>query len=87
MSSEIALINNETKYIIKITRYLDTRGILLKGTTGKIISQEGWLLGNFLGLLMIVALPLMENVFAPLAKSFLIPLGLVATASATDRDN
>lgn len=41
MSSEIALINNETKYIIKITRYLDKRGILLKGTTGKIISQEG----------------------------------------------
>ena len=87
MSSEITLTNNEIKYIIKIIKYLENREILLKETTRKIISQEGWLLGNFLGLLMIVALPLMENVFAPLAKSFLIPLGLVATASATDRDN
>ena len=29
----------------------------------------------------------MENVFAPLAKRFLIPLGLMATASGTDTDN
>ena len=87
MSSEITLTNNEIKYIIKIIKYLENREILLKETTRKIISQEGWLLGNFLGLLMIVALPWMENVFAPLAKRFLIPLGLMATASATDTDN
>ena len=87
MSSEITLTNNEIKYIIKIVKYLENREILLKETTRKIISQEGWLLGNFLGLLMIVALPWMENVFAPLAKRFLIPLGLMATASATDTDN
>ena len=87
MSSEITLTNNEIKYIIKIIKYLENREILLKETTRKIISQEGWLLGNFLGLLMIVALPWMENVFAPLAKRFLIPLGLMATASATNTDN
>ena len=87
MSSEITLTNNEIKYIIKIIKYLENREILLKETTRKIISQEGWLLGNFLGLLMIVALPWMENVFAPLAKRFLIPLGLMATASATDTNN
>ena len=87
MSSEITLTNNEIKYIIKIIKYLENREILLKETTRKIICQEGWLLGNFLGLSMIVALPWMENVFAPLAKRFLIPLGLMATASATDTDN
>ena len=87
MSSEITLTNNEIKYIIKIIKYLENRETLLKGTTRKIISQEGWLLGNFLGLLMIVALPWMENVFAPLPKRFLIPLGLMATASAADTDN
>ena len=31
---------------------------------------------------MIVGLPLMRNVLTPLAKIFLIPLGLTATASA-----
>ena len=47
MSSEITLTNNEIKYIIKIIKYLENREVLLKGTTRKIISQEGWLLGNF----------------------------------------
>ena len=41
MSSEITLTNNEIKYIIKIIKYLENREILLKGTTRKIISQEG----------------------------------------------
>ena len=41
MSSEITLTNNEIKYIIKIIKYLENRGVLLKGTTRKIISQEG----------------------------------------------
>ena len=37
------------------------RGILLKGTTGKSISQKGMLF-RFLGTLMIVGLPLIKNV-------------------------
>ena len=41
MSSEITLTNNEIKYIIKIIKYLENREVLLKGTTRKIISQEG----------------------------------------------
>ena len=36
----IALKNNGTKDIIKVIRSLESRGILLKGTTGKITSQE-----------------------------------------------
>ena len=33
---------------------------------------------------MIAGLPLMKNVIKPLVKSVLVPLGLIATTSATD---
>ena len=33
---------------------------------------------------MKVALPLMEQVLTPLAKNYLVPLGLLAAASPTD---
>ena len=33
---------------------------------------------------MTIGLPLMKNVFTPLAKSVLVPLGLTTAASATD---
>ena len=75
------LTNNEIKDVTKVIRSL--RRILLKGTTRKIISQEGGFL-NFLGPLMTAGMPLLKNVVTPLAKSFLIPLGLTAAASATD---
>ena len=55
----------------------------MKETTARIIIQEGRLL-KFLAPLVKVGLPLMKNVITPLAKSVLIPLGLTATASATD---
>ena len=35
------LINNEIKDIMKVIKSLENRGILLKGTTIKITSQEG----------------------------------------------
>ena len=44
------------------------RGILLNGTTEKIISHEGGFL-KFLAPLTRVGLPLMKNVLTPLAKS------------------
>ena len=44
----------------------------------------GGFLGRFLGPLLKTGLPLMKNVFKPLAKSVLIPLGLTAVASASD---
>ena len=40
-SSGITLPNNEIKDIMKVIKSLEYRGILLKGTTRKIISQEG----------------------------------------------
>ena len=56
----------------------------MKGTTDKIICQEGRLPINFLGPLMEVGLPLMKNKHVPLAKSILITFGLMVAASATD---
>ena len=75
------LTKNKTKDIIKVMRSLKNRGILLNGTTEKIISQKGGLL-NILNPLMRVGLPLLRNVFTPLAKSVLVPLELTAVASA-----
>ena len=40
----ITLINNEIKDIIKVIRSLENRGLLLKGTTKKNITNEGWFL-------------------------------------------
>ena len=77
------LANNEIKDIIKFIRYLENREILLKRTARKINSQEEVLL-NLLAPLTRVALPLMKNVFRSLAKSVLVPLGLVIAVSATD---
>ena len=76
---EITLTNSETKDIIKVFRSLESRGILSKGTTRNIISEEGGFL-NFLKLLMAAGLSLSK--FVLLAKSFLVPIELAATASA-----
>ena len=81
--SGVMLTNNKIKYIMKVTRSLENRGILLKGTARKIISQEGGFL-NYLDPLLKTGLPLIKNVLYPLAKSVLIPLGLTTTALATE---
>ena len=52
---------------------LENRGILLKGTIKKFACQERGFL-NFLRPLMTVGLPLMKNVFTPLARTVLAPL-------------
>ena len=71
--SGLALTSNEIKYIIKVTRSLENRGIFLKGTIEKTTSQEGGFL-NFLR-------PL---IFMPLAKHILVPLRLTVAASVAD---
>ena len=48
------------------------------------IVQSGGFLGRLLGPLLKTGLPLIKNVIKPLAKSFLIPLGLTAAATAAD---
>ena len=48
------------------------------------IIQSGGFLGKLLGPLLKTGLPLISNVIKPSAKSILIPLGLIAAASAAD---
>ena len=64
-----------TKDIAKVIKSLENRGILLKGSTRKITSQEGGFL-NFLRPLMTAGLLLIKSVLTPLAKAVLIPLEL-----------
>ena len=78
----VTLTNNEIKDIVKKVKSLENRGISLKGTSRKIISQEGFL--NFLGLIMKFGLSLIKNVLTPLAKNISLPLELMAAASAVD---
>ena len=49
--SGITLTNSEIKYIMKVIKFLENRGILLKRTTRKITSHEGGFL-NFLNSLI-----------------------------------
>ena len=63
--------NNNTSTDIKLS----------KAQISKII-QSGGFLGRLLGPLLKTGLPLIKNVIKPLAKSVLIPLGLMAAASA-----
>ena len=79
----ITLNNNGIKDIVKVLKSLENRGILLKGTTRKITSQEGEFL-NFLISIMTAGLPLMKNVLTPLAKNVLLSLGLSAGMPAED---
>ena len=68
---------------MKVIKSLENRGIVIKGTTTKITSQEGRF-PNFLRPLMTAGLPLMRSVLTPLAKSVLNPLGWSARMSAAD---
>ena len=56
-----------------------------KARISKII-QSGGYLGRLLDPLLKTGLPLIKNVIKPLAKSFLIPLGLTAAASTADAE-
>ena len=80
--SGITLTNNEIKDITKVTWSLKNKGILLKGTTKKIVNQEkGFFV--FHKLLMTAGLPLMKTLVTPSAKSVSGPLGLTAAATAS----
>ena len=61
---------------MKVIKSLEYRGILLKGTTRKIISQEGQFV-SFLRPLLTAGYPLMRCVLTPLAKNILLPLILM----------
>ena len=52
---------------MKVIKSLENRGLLSKGTTRRINSQEGRFL-NFLRPLMTTGLPLIKSVLTPVAK-------------------
>ena len=64
---EITLTNNEIKDI-KVIKFLENRGILLKGTTRKITGLEGGFL-NFVRSLMTAGFTLMKSLLTPQTKS------------------
>ena len=66
-----------------IQNNMSTNVKLSKAQISKIL-QFGGFLGKLLGPLLKNALQLIRNVIKPLPKSFLIPLGLTAAASAAD---
>ena len=83
-SSGITLTNNEIKDIIKVIKSLKNRGILLKGATSKITSQERGRL-NFLRPLVTTGLPLMKSVLTLLAKNLLLSAGMSAADAAIQK--
>ena len=73
---------------MNVIKSLQSRGILLKGTTRKITSQEGGFL-KFIRPLMTAVLPLMKSLLKPLAKSILLLLsaGMSAADAAIKKKN
>ena len=80
---KLLLANRQVANLCKaFANNLSANTKLSKTQLSKII-QPGGFLGRFLGPLLKTGLPLMKNVLQPLAKSFLIPLGLTAAALLT----
>ena len=83
--------NDENNFLHKLL--LTNTQVFVKSSSANIklsktqfhnIRQSGGVLDRLLGPLLKTGLSLMRNVLKPLAKSVLIPLGLIAEASATD---
>ena len=83
-SHKLLLTNRKVGNLRKVfANYLWTDIKLSKTKLSKMI-QSGGFLGRLLGPLLKIGLPLIKNVFKPLAKSVLVPLGLTAAASVAD---
>ena len=80
--SGITLANNEMKDVIKVIKSLENRGVLLKGTTKKLLVKKKDL--SIFRPLITAGLLLMKSVLTPLAKSVLISLGSLEGMSAAD---
>ena len=80
---ELLITRQKTKLINAFNDNMSTDLKLSTAQISKIILSGGFL-GRLLGLLLKSWLPLIKNVIKPLTKSILIPLGLIAEASAAD---
>ena len=81
---ELLLANRQVENIRKAFADLLSTDIKLSKTQLSKIIQLGGFLGRLLGPLLKTGLPSMKSVIKPLAKSVLIPLGLIAAAAAAD---
>ena len=81
---ELLLTNRQVANIRKAFANHSSTDIKLSKTQLSKMIQSGGFLGKLLGSLLKTGLPLMKSVIKPLAKSFLLPLGLTAAASAAD---
>ena len=81
---KLLLTNTQVSRLRKAFANNSSANIKLSKTQLHKIGQPGGFLGRLLGPLLKTGLPLIGNVFKPLAKSVLIPLGLTVAASATD---
>ena len=81
---KLLLINTQVSKLRKAFANGSSANIKLSKTQLYKTGQSGRFLGRILEPLLKTGLPLIRNVFKPLAKSVLIPLGLTAAASATD---
>ena len=79
-SDKLLLTNRQVANLRKgFANHLSTDIKLSRTQLSKMI-QSGGFLGRLLGPLLKTGLSLIKNVIKPLAKSFLIPLGLTAAA-------
>ena len=83
---KLLLTNRQVANLRKaFANYLSTDIKLSKTQLSKMI-QSGGFLGRLLGPLLKTELPILKNVIKLLAKSVVIPLGLMAAASTTDTE-
>ena len=82
---KLLLTNTQVSRLGKAFANGSSANIKLSKTQLHKIGQSGGFLGRLLGPLLKTGLSLIGNVLKQLAKSLLIPLGLTAAASATDR--
>ena len=81
---QLLLTNKQVANLRKDFSNNSSTNIKLSKTQLSKMIQSGGFLGRLLGLLLKTGLPLIKNVVKPLAKSVLIPLGLIVVASAAD---
>ena len=81
---KLLLTNRQVSDLRKAFANYSSADIKLSKTQLSKMIQAGGFLGRLLGPLLKTGLPLIKNVPKPLAKSVLIPLGLIAAASAAD---
>ena len=81
---ELLLTNTQVENIRKAFANHSPTDINLSKTQLSKMIQSGGFLGKLLGPLLKTGLPLMKSVIKALPKSVLIPLGLLAAASAAD---